>query len=410
MSVEILSPRQMRAERNRKGNNVQATDSAILERLAPLYDDIVASVYRAGSGLEPWLKPITEIATIFDAWTVQLFGANKITGTMSFSFEAGSAPAAAPIEYLRYYHRVDPRLSKVLASLLGEWFSCEDHFDDDFVETDPFYRDYLIPFGARYLFGGKLIDDDSMTVLIGHVSRVGNAPLRSAEKEAFVRLSAHFTKALQIQKRLSAVAGQQSVGQELLDRLRQPILLIDNQRRITYRNQATRKLIGDDHLIYVLDGRLACINAESDLDLTLAVRALALAPITTHGVPQGPVDRQSLRLVAKDGRTVAATLLALRPESTMASFGRAPQALFTVFEPGVALDIDPFMLSATFDLTPAEARLAAKIVNGETPEQCARTLGVKISTVRSQLMAIYGKTGATGQADLVRLVLSATAI
>ena len=94
----------------------------------------------------------------------------------------------------------------------------------------------------------------------------------------------------------------------------------------------------------------------------------------------------------------------------MSSFGRAPQALFTVFEPGVALDIDPFMLSVTFDLTPAEARLAAKIVNGETPEQCAQTLGVKISTVRSQLMAIYAKTGATGQADLVRLVLSATAI
>ena len=107
---------------------------------------------------------------------------------------------------------------------------------------------------------------------------------------------------------------------------------------------------------------------------------------------------------------MTATLLALRPETTMASFGRAPQALFTVFEPGVSLDIDPFMLSATFDLTPAEARLAAKIVNGETPEKCAQTLGVKISTVRSQLMAIYGKTGATGQADLVRLVLSATAI
>ena len=94
----------------------------------------------------------------------------------------------------------------------------------------------------------------------------------------------------------------------------------------------------------------------------------------------------------------------------MSSFGRTPQALFTVFEPGAAIDIDPFLLSTTFDLTPAEARLAAKIVNGLTPDECALALGVKISTVRSQLIAVYGKTGATGQADLVRLVLSATAI
>jgi len=122
------------------------------------------------------------------------------------------------------------------------------------------------------------------------------------------------------------------------------------------------------------------------------------------------LETLSIRLKRRDGRRVAATLLALRPEATMASFGRAPQALFTIFEPGVALDIDPFLLSTTFDLTPAEARLAARLVNGETPEKCAISLGVKISTVRSQLITIYGKTGATGQADLVRLVLSATAI
>lgn len=88
----------------------------------------------------------------------------------------------------------------------------------------------------------------------------------------------------------------------------------------------------------------------------------------------------------------------------MASFGRTPHALFTVFESGTAIDVAPFRLCATFDLTPADARLAAKIVNGESPEKCAKTLGIKISTVRGQPMAIYRKSGATGQADLVPVV------
>ena len=385
-------------------------ESAILERLAPRYDDIVASIYRAGSGLQPWLDSLTEIATIFDAWTVQLLGVNKTVGVMSFSFEVGSAPAEAPVDYLRYYHRIDPRLTKSLPLPVGTWFACEEHFDDAFVESDPFYRDYLIPYGARYLYGVKLLDDEATTVLIGHLTRVGNPPLCPAEKAAFVRLAEHFTRALQIQARLSAVASQQSVGQELLDRMRQPILLIDNQRHITYQNQAAVKLIQRGDLIYSVGGTLACCSSESDLDLTIALRALELVPITTHGALEVPIDRRSLRLVRRDRRTVAATLIALRPEETMSSFGRTPQALFTVFEPGAAIDIDPFLLSTTFDLTPAEARLAAKIVNGLTPDECALALGVKISTVRSQLIAVYGKTGATGQADLVRLVLSATAI
>ena len=43
-------------------------------------------------------------------------------------------------------------------------------------------------------------------------------------------------------------------------------------------------------------------------------------------------------------------------------------------------------------------------------EECARELHVKMSTVRSQLLSVFAKTGATGQSDLVRLILSASAI
>jgi hypothetical protein len=53
--------------------------SAILERLAPRYDAIVAAIYRAGSGKGDWLEPIGEIAQIFNAWTVQLLGVDKQT-------------------------------------------------------------------------------------------------------------------------------------------------------------------------------------------------------------------------------------------------------------------------------------------------------------------------------------------
>lgn len=386
---------------------MQAT---ILERLAPQYDGIVEDIYRAGSGLQPWLRPIERIAQVFDAWAVQLLGVNKQTGVMSFSFESGSAPPSGPIEYLRHYHRVDPRLGKFLPAPLGEWISCEEHFDEAFVASSPFYQDYLIPLGARYLYGTKLHDDDTATVLLGHLSRVGNPPLSPAEKEAFRRLATHLRKALDIKKALEAASDRQSVGAELLEKVRQPMILIDNQRRITYRNCNAAGLLGRRDIVFDLDGVLTCRDPDSDLDLTVALRNLGLVPISTHGDQVAIQDRRVVRLMRKDGHRVAATLIALRPESTMGSFGRTPQALFTVFEPGAPVDIDPFILSTTFDLTPAEARVAALIVGGSSPEGCAREVNVKISTVRSQLVSIYRKTGATGQADLVRMVLSAATL
>lgn len=382
----------------------------ILQRLAPCYDSIVESIYRAGSGLAPWLEPITEIADIFDAWTVQLLGVNKKTGVMSFSFEAGSGPLEAAIEYLRHYHRLDPRLGKHLPAPVGEWIACEEHFDDAFVASNPFYQEYLIPMGGRYLYGTKLHDDDSATVLIGHVSKAANPPLSREERAAFARLAAHFREALDIKTTLDSERDQRNVGAALLERLKQPMLLIDNQRRITYRNRSAEALLGRRDLVYDLDGILACRDSDSDVELTMAVRELALVPIAAHGPAPAALDRRVVKLRRRDDRLVAATLLAVRPQSTMGSFGLVPQALFTVFEPGAATEIDPYLLSLTFDLTPAEARLAAMIVNGRTTEQCMAELGVKMSTVRSQLVSIYRKTGATGQADLVRLVLSASAL
>ena len=386
---------------------MQAT---ILERLVPQYDSIVEDIYRAGSGLQPWLRPIERIADIFDAWAVQLLGVNKQTGVMSFSFEAGSAPPAGAIEYLRHYHRIDPRLGKFLPAPLGDWFACEEHFDEAFVAASPFYQDYLIPLGARYLYGSKLHDDENSTVLIGHLSRTGNPPLDAGEKEAFRRLSSHLRKALNMKEALEAAAGRQSVGAELLEKVRQPMILIDNQRRITYRNRNAAELLARRQIVLDLDGVLTCRDADSDLDLTVAMRNLGLVPISTLGDQVALQDRRVLRIKRKDGHQVAATLIALRPESTMGSFGRIPQALFTVFEPGAPVDIDPFILSTTFDLTPAEARVAAMIVGGSSPERCADEFNVKISTVRSQLVSIYRKTGATGQADLVRMILSATTL
>jgi DNA-binding CsgD family transcriptional regulator len=61
-------------------------------------------------------------------------------------------------------------------------------------------------------------------------------------------------------------------------------------------------------------------------------------------------------------------------------------------------------LAALYSLTIAEAGLALALVNGATLAEAAAHRGVKISTARSQLLSILQKTGARGQAELVRLL------
>jgi DNA-binding CsgD family transcriptional regulator len=57
-----------------------------------------------------------------------------------------------------------------------------------------------------------------------------------------------------------------------------------------------------------------------------------------------------------------------------------------------------------FDLTPAEARLAQGLARGDALEQVARTLGIKMSTARTQLAVIFAKTQTPRQSALVAVL------
>jgi DNA-binding CsgD family transcriptional regulator len=65
---------------------------------------------------------------------------------------------------------------------------------------------------------------------------------------------------------------------------------------------------------------------------------------------------------------------------------------------------DERLLVALFDLTAAEARVASRLVEGQSVTAIARAFGVATSTVRSQLKSIFGKTGTRRQAEIVSLL------
>lgn len=63
----------------------------------------------------------------------------------------------------------------------------------------------------------------------------------------------------------------------------------------------------------------------------------------------------------------------------------------------------PWAFGAAFGLTPAEARLACLIASGIGIDEAAASLGIARETVRTQLKAVFAKTGTRSQAALAAL-------
>ena len=65
------------------------------------------------------------------------------------------------------------------------------------------------------------------------------------------------------------------------------------------------------------------------------------------------------------------------------------------------------LLRALFDLSPAEAKLAAALASGMTLKEAAAGARIQINTARSYLDSIFRKTGTHQQSQLVALLKSA---
>ena len=128
----------------------------------------------------------------------------------------------------------------------GEWASCHEHFDADFVASDPFYQDFLIPVGGRYCSCAKIFQDDEVVLFMGVHRAVGMRPMEPSRLRLMKRFGGHIQTAIGLWRRQRELLKASLAGNALLDRLAQPILFIDEQLQLHYSNAAADGLLASD--------------------------------------------------------------------------------------------------------------------------------------------------------------------
>lgn len=139
----------------------------------------------------------------------------------------------------------------------------------------------------------------------------------------------------------------------------------------------------------------------ADADADNLFREYSAAIDRSHGIVQ------SIPIVAASHRPAAILhVLPLRGSAHDIFSGAAVIVILTSVGMSVNAPDMP-LLRALFDLSPAEAKLAAALSSGRTLQQAADDSQIRISTARSYLEAVLRKTGTRQQSQLVALLKSA---
>lgn len=144
-------------------------------------------------------------------------------------------------------------------------------------------------------------------------------------------------------------------------------------------------------------GRLTLRDARADAMLRAAVEGATRGVVATQSIPlRGVGDAPSAVLHVLPARRAARDILS----------GAEAIVVTTQVRPDRAAP-EPPILTALFDLTPAEARVCVEIGRGADVPTAAARLGVTLKTARTYLDRAFAKTGTHSQIELIALMRSA---
>jgi len=364
---------------------------------------VISNIYAAAAGRLPWQQPLDEIAGLLSLWGAQIVGIDKHNGGLIFTEEGGLGRSSAALDYLRFFHTSNPRIAPTLATPMGDWMHCHEHFDEAYVEQSAFYQEFLIPHGGRYLSATKLVEGDDFIFLFGVLRGRDSRPIGPEDIPLLRQIKHHLTEAFRDFSHLRETFVEVGMARQLLARFDYPMLVVDQACGIWHRNESAERLMTSSDVVFENAGILAFRDDRASTALTLAIRNLGLSDAAKAATVAA--TRSVAVIPRRTGVPLLALVSAMRPFESMEAFGKVPRALVILHDPAIShLSLDPQIIAECFDLTPAEAHVSVQIAEGANAKEIASRTGVALSTVRTHIQRAMTKLGVTRQADLLRVV------
>lgn len=353
------------------------------------YEQVVHALYDGVLAAQAWHGSLRGLARATGAhnFHLLLWAPGQPTPAHSMSWGVDERPEAL---YREHYGAIDPRRLLVASMGEGRWMACHHHFDGRAVRRSEFYQDFLIPQGNRYLLGTRLMHHDGLDVYFGMHRAPGQAAFDEPTLRWMQHITGHFQRATRLWLDTEPLRARAALGAQALDAIELGVLAADATGHVVFANRCAQSLLREGRVLALRQGLL---HAPAHDDAVRLATAFHQARMTRRP--------SSLRVGIADGHCTLTVLPLARSTALSACLG-APSLLVLVSHGRRRRVLTVQQLMQLFGLTPAEARLARAIAAGESLESYAAAAGVGLSTVKTQLRAVFDKTGTQRQAELAR--------
>ena len=177
-------------------------------------------------------------------------------------------------------------------------------------------------------------------------------------------------------------------------------LTLDRQAQVLNINHAAHEILGARDGIGLGQRRLQATRSVENRELNALIEQ---AIAGSH--QEGHDGAGAMSITRPSGRSKLGILVRTVPLSEWSESPVRAAAFVVLRDPETKFNASQSVLKRLYGLTPAESGLTAKLLDGLSVEEAAEALAISRNTVRSQLRAIFAKTGVTRQTELMRKLL-----
>lgn len=278
------------------------------------------------------------------------------------------------------------RAAKLVASGYTGFVRDQDIFTEKEMDQIEVYQDFLRPRG--YGWGAATFisvpNGDAIVLSLERKFIDGPVPVEALRRLDLLR--PHFARAALIASRLRMQRASDTVA--LLNRFGIPAAVLGMQGKVIASNAAFEELAPQ-----VTSGSFDRLHLRDSAAQDQLKSALEYGNL---------VGEQPMRsIVVPATEECPALVVHLAPVKRQANDFFSNGAFLAIATPASASPLPgPVILNALYDLTPAETRVASKLIDGQSIERIALAMSLSKETVRTHSKRVYSKTGSRNQAEL----------
>ena len=359
------------------------------------YDRLVGLLYEVSLDQGRWDEPLIELAKWIGSSGFHFLGWDKERNVSPFATISESWTPFF-IGYHTHYGMIDPHIHAGFNNAAGTWLVSHQCFDQHFVDRNEFYQDYLIPGGERYLMGSSLIRTNELDVVLAFGRSLGVDPFSDEDIARVRRITPHLQRAVKLHMQTTDLRQSIAAGERGLDAMRIGVLALDGTSQIVYANTIAEALLRTGSCLKTSFGKLNAARFANNQRLHTAVQN-----VTCSGIPH---TLQAVSVRDGDSDVCHLTIIPLTPNSSISLSLSKAKVLVLVRSMKNKSGPNVQQLMQLFGLTQAEGRLSEALATGLDLEQYALMANVGMPTVRTQLSAVFRKTGTNRQSALVQLL------